>query len=419
MADDSESVLVVTQYFPPETGASQTRWDELSRRWSDEVPVTVLTSAPDYPEGELYDGYDNRWLRRERRGDVEVLYTKTITSSSGNLLRRSLKFVWFMLISTIIGIRYTSPSVVVATSPQPLTGVSAWITARVKGGSFVFEVRDLWPESILAVSEFGNRFVIRGMERTVAFLYRRADHLIVVSQAFVDPIAECGVDRSKISFHPNGIDLEFYRRGPAESPVVDDIDDEFTVSYVGTIGRAHGLSVVLDAALELDDVQFVLVGDGAEREELEVRAAGLDNVVFAGRRPKEEVPAILRESDIALVHLKPRDVFETVIPSKLLESMAAELPIILGVHGEAERILTEADAGIAIEPGSGDELIAAAEQLRENPEQRQMFAFAGREYVVEQFDWETIADAYLTTITEDPDQRSDARPEQSVTNADL
>lgn len=401
MTDDTDSILVVTQYFPPETGASQTRWDELSKRWSDDASVTVLTSTPDYPEGEIYDGYDNQWLRREQRDGVDVIYTKTITSPSGNLIRRSLKFVWFMLISMIVGIRSTSPTAVVATSPQPLTGVSAWVIARVRRATFVFEVRDLWPESILAVSDFDNQLVIWVLNRTVTFLYRRSDHLVVVSQAFIDPIVDCGVDRSKIAFHPNGIDLEFYQREDGGSPVLDEFDDEFTISYVGTIGRAHGLAVVLEAAPKLDDVKFVLVGDGAEREELEARATDLDNVVFTGRRPKEEVPDILRKSDVALVHLKPRQVFETVIPSKLLESMAAELPVILGVHGEAERILTEAEAGIVIEPGDSDDLATAARRLQSNPDERQELAVSGREYVVEHFNWETISDEYLTTITSD------------------
>ncbi|MFC5279722.1 glycosyltransferase family 4 protein [Halorubrum rubrum] len=400
MTDASESILVVTQYFPPETGASQTRWDELSKRWSEEASVTVLTSAPDYPEGDIYDGYENQWLRHEKRDDIDVYYTKTITSSSGNLLRRSLKFVWFMLISMLVGIRYTSPSVVIATSPQPLTGVSAWVIARVKRATFVFEVRDLWPESILAVSDFDNKLVIWSLERTVEFLYRHSDHLVVVSKAFIDPIMHCDVDRSKISFHPNGIDLAFYDVEENETSVLEDLDEEFTISYVGTIGRAHGLSIVLDAAPNLDDVQFVIVGDGAERESLETQAADLDNVTFTGRRPKEEVPYILQKSDVALVHLKPREIFETVIPSKLLESMAAELPVILGVRGEAKRILTDADAGIAIEPDDSDELVSAAERLRDNPDERRDFGASGRKYVNAHFDWDSIAEEYFATITE-------------------
>lgn len=405
MGDDS--ILVVTQFFPPETGAAPTRWDELSKRWSSEASVTVVTSAPDYPEGEIYDGYENTWLRHENRGEVNVYYTKTITSSSGNLLRRSLKFVWFMLASMVVGLFHTSPSIVIATSPQPLTGISAWVIAQVKRATFVFEIRDLWPESVLAVSDFDNTLIIWVLERTVTFLYRRSDHLVVVSQAFIEPIVACGVDRSKIAFHPNGIDLDFYEVVDDASPVLEDSGDEFIVSYVGTVGRAHGLSVVLEAAPHLECVQFVIVGDGAERETLESQAADLNNVVFTGRQPKEEVPYILAESDVALVHLKPREVFETVIPSKLLEAMAAELPVILGIRGEAERILREAGAGIVMEPGESEDLVAAVTQLKTNPEERQALAVSGRNYVVNHFDWDTIAKDYLATITDtrDPTDR--------------
>lgn len=398
MASDSGSILVVTQYFPPETGAAQTRWDELTKRWSDEQSITVITSAPDYPEGELYEGYTNEWLQREQRGDVDVWYTKTVTSPSGNLFRRALKFIWFMIASLVVGLRYTSPSAVVATSPQPLTGVSAWIIARVHGGTFVFEVRDLWPESVTAVSDFDNRAVIWTLERTVRFLYRRCDDLIVVSKAFIDPIVACGVDESKIAFHPNGIDPDFYQvRDEGSSD--DTTEDTFTVSYVGTIGRAHGLSVILDAATALPNVEFVIVGDGAERETLQARAADLDNVVFTGRKPKAEVPCVLARSDAALVHLKPREIFETVIPSKMLEAMAAELPVILGVKGESERILREADAGVVVEPGDAEDLTASIRRLRDDPAGCQQFARSGRSYVVDHFDWDTIATEYLANIS--------------------
>ncbi|KAA9400042.1 glycosyltransferase WbuB [Haloarcula sp. CBA1130] len=398
MDDSTGSVLILTQYFPPETGAASARWAELSDRWSEEVPVTVITSAPDYPNGELDREYDNDWLHREQHGNIEVLYTKTVTSSSGNLLRRGLKFVWFMVMSAIVGLRYVSPSVVIATSPQPLTGLSAWLIARTKGARFVFEVRDLWPESILAVSDFDSRLVIRSLERTVTFLYQRSDVLVVVSEGFVEPILERGVDRSKITFHPNGIEIDRYRTDGETLPGTEPDGDVFTISYVGTIGRSHGLSVVLDAAAELEDVRFVLVGDGAERERLKARAEDLDNVVFTGQRPKEEVPSILAASDAALVHLKPRAVFETVIPSKLLEAMAAELPVILGVRGEAERILRDAGAGVVMEPGNRTQLVEAAERLRDNPQERATFGQAGREFVVEQFSWENISAAYMETI---------------------
>jgi glycosyltransferase involved in cell wall biosynthesis len=404
MSGEFESVLIVTQYFPPETGAAATRWDELATRFGESTDVTVLTSAPDYPEGELHEGYNNDWIHREHRDSVEVIYTKTIPAASGNLPRRALKFIWFMFVSLLVALRYTSPSAVVATSPQPLTGISAWFLARWNHAPFIFEVRDLWPESVLAVSDFDNRLVIWLLDWTVGFLYHRANRVVVLSQAFVDPITKRGISQSNIVYHPNGIDLDFYETGgevdlaAGSKSISDGTDDRFTVTYVGTIGRAHGLSIVLEAAQQLPDVQFLLVGDGAERETLEERAVNLDNVVFTGLVPKEEVPGILRAADLALVHLKPREIFETVLPSKLLEAMAAGLPVVLGVRGEAERILTDADAGISITPGDADELVTAVYTLQKDDRRRRRFANNGRRYVVKHFDWDTISMAYLETL---------------------
>jgi glycosyltransferase involved in cell wall biosynthesis len=310
-----------------------------------------------------------------------------------------MKFIWFMIISTVVGLLFTSPTIVIATSPQPLTGISAWIIARVRRATFVFEVRDLWPETILAVSDFDNPIIIWGINQIVSFLYQRSDHIIVVSRAFIRPIADSGIDRSKIAFHPNGIDLEFYTLDSEEPEVLELLDDRFTVSYVGTIGRTHGLSVVLDVAPKLPEVQFVLVGEGAEREKLQQQATNLENVVFTGRRPKKEVPYILQNSDVALVHLKPREVFKTVIPSKLLEAMAARLPVILGVRGESKRILSTANAGVAVTPGDPDELAQTVKRLQQNDEEREQFGENGQKYVVENFNWDLIAEEYLSTIT--------------------
>lgn len=400
MKKNAESVLLISQYFPPETGAAPTRWSELTERWANEVPVTVITSAPDYPEGEIYDGYENSWIHKETHGDVEVFYTKTIPSSSGNLLRRALKFAWFMLLSFVVALRYTNPSVVIATSPQPLTGVSAWLVAKLKHARFVFEVRDLWPESIVAVSSFDNSVVLWLLDNAVEFLYGRADRIVVVSRAFIDPIVDTGVNPEKIRYHPNGIDPDFYTADGEPPAIVDVFDGRFAVSYVGTIGRAHGLSVVIEAAQQLPDVQFVLVGDGAERDVLVEAAEEVENLILPGRCEKSDVPHVLAASDVSLVHLKPRDVFKTVIPSKMLEAMAAGLPIVLGVKGEAERILTEAEAGIVFTPGDPDELVDAIERLKRDDDWRNELATNCREYATAEFGWDTIAADYLGTITE-------------------
>lgn len=401
------SILYITQYCPPETGAAPTRVKELGSRWANAGhEVTVLTSAPDYPEGEVYEGYSNDWVHRESMDGVDVVMTKTIPASSGGLPRRALKFFWFALLATIVGLKLRKHDVVVATSPQPLTGLTAWIVARTKGCKFVYEIRDIWPESITSLTDMNER-LLWPLEVLVHFLYRRADRIVVVSRAFESEIVPVGVDPAKIWFHPNGVTPEFFEHDGSEfeieAELVSKLDGAFVISYVGTLGRAHGLSVVLEAAEKLydnSDVLFVLVGDGAESDALRMEAEnrGLENVLFTGRRPKREVPDILALSDVALVHLRDVDLFRTAMPSKMFEAMGASVPVALGVRGEAERIITDANAGVTFQPEDPNELKSVVEKLRSDPDLRNELATDGHEYVTEEFAWDSIATEYQENL---------------------
>ncbi|WP_128476567.1 glycosyltransferase family 4 protein [Halorussus pelagicus] len=402
-SEDAASLLIVTQYFPPETGAPATRFDELTKRWAERgADVTVLTSAPDYPEGEVYDGYRNEWVQREQRNGVEVVMTKTLPASNVGLFRRALKFVWFMIVSILIGVRLEKPDVVLATSPQLFTGVSGWVIARTRRVKFVFEVRDLWPESIAAVGDGDNRILYSSLEVVSSFLYRHADRVVVVSQKFEESIVAAGASPEDVLYHPNGVDVSFFEDTGDPEFSDQSLSEHFVVSYIGTIGRAHGLSVILDAAAELreeskyDDVLFLFVGYGAEAETLQAQVSEreLNNVVFAGRRPKKEVPGFLSVSDLSLVHLKDRELFKTVIPSKMFESMAAGVPIVLGVKGEARRILTDADAGVTMEPENSQDLADAVRDLYDDADRRTTFGLNGIDFVGENFAWDAIAAEY-------------------------
>jgi glycosyltransferase involved in cell wall biosynthesis len=411
-SDASLNILFVTQYFPPETGAPANRVSELTRRWTEQGhDVTVVTSAPDYPEGELYEGYDNEWLRTETVEGVTVHSTKTLPASNAGMGKRALKFVWFMIVSTVVCLRLSpQPDIVIATSPQPLTGVCGILVSRIHDSQFVFEVRDLWPETIPAVSNVDNRLVIWTIDTVVTTLYRHSDRIVIVSQAFEDSLVEAGVDREDIWYHPNGVDPSFVTDLESAAALSADIrnriDGRFVVSYVGTIGRAQGLEVVLDAAKRLerqdayDDVLFLIVGYGADLEMLRERAEkeSIENVTFTGRKPKAMVPRILAETDVSIVHLKPQELFETVIPSKIFESMAARRPIVLGVRGEADRIVTEAEAGISIDPGNDAQLADAVRTLHDDPDRARTLGDNGGKYVQEEFAWDVIAADYLSNL---------------------
>lgn len=402
---DRCSILLVTQYFPPETGACPTRMNELSSRWAQRGhDVTILTSAPDYPEGEIYDDFDNGWIKKREVGGVDVVYLKTIPSANSGFLRRGVKFVWFMLLATVVGVWMNRRDVVIATSPQPLTGPAAWAVASVSRSKFVFEVRDLWPESITSLSDI-SEWVLVPLQWIVEFTYRRADRVVAVSPDFDTSLEQAGVDPDDILVHYNGVSPEYFEHDgqnwQVDEELISELQNQFVVSYIGTLGLAHGISVVLDAAAQLeDDVLFLIVGTGARAEHLrsEAERRGIDTINFAGRHPKDHVPDFLALSDLALVHLKDKPIFRTAVPSKMFEAMAAGVPVLLGVRGTAERIVADSDVGITFEPEDSEDLVAAIRELQEDTDRREELGTNGRKSVAESFSWDQIAESYATDL---------------------
>jgi Glycosyltransferase len=397
------SILFITQYFPPETGAGPTRINELTKRWVDRGhDVTVVTSMPDYPEGEIYDGYENNLVRTEWVDGVRVIYLLTIPASNNGFLRRGLKFVWFMLAATIAGLWLDRHDIVVSTAPQPLTGPAGWIIARAKGSRFIYEVRDLWPESITSLSDISG-WIVEPLRWMIEFTYRHADQLVAVSPGFEPTFVEAGANSEDVLVHYNGVDPAYFEHDSdwsLDEETVAELQQEFVVAYVGTLGRAHGLSVALDAAEQLDDVTFLFVGTGAEEEMLrrEVKRRKIENVRFEGRHPKEHVPDFLAVSDLALVHLKNKDLFRTAIPSKTFEAMAAGLPVLMGVRGTATNIVERSDTGLPFQPMDPTDLAAVIRELRDDNERRATMGTNGETFVDAEFSWDQIAESYARDL---------------------
>lgn len=403
-------ILYVSQYYAPEMGAPAARVSELAAHWvADGHEVVVLTAFPNHPTGKIHPDYRKKFRRvfySERRDGVSVVRCWLLPLPNRRSVERVLNYMSFCISSALRGLFVRRPGIVIGTSPQLLVGLSAWWIARLRRVPFVFEVRDLWPEGILAagVGRDDSLFA-RTLTSVSSFLYKRADHIVVVSPAFETDLVSQGIDQSKISVVPNGVETEMFTPGESLEWRRDhDLEKSFVVSFVGTIGLAHGLATVLEAALRLreraPDVTFVVVGEGTERVLLEqrARAEGLDNVCFVGQVPRSEVPEVLRASDCALVLLKDAAAYEKVIPSKMLEFMAAGLPIVLGVRGQARAILDEAGAGIAISPESVEELVEAILSLRGDAGRRDELGKSGRAFVTKRFSRLRTASDYLRLL---------------------
>ena len=410
-------ILYVSQYFPPEMGAPAARVSELSHHWAlAGHPVSVLTGFPNHPTGIVPPDYRRkmwRFILRENRDGVQVVRCWLLPFANRGAIRRILNYVSFCISSAVIGSFIARPDVVIATSPQLLVGLSGWWISRWKGVPLIFEVRDLWPESLVAVGVGDeDSFLHRCMARVAGFLYKRSDCIVVVTPAFkAHLIDRWAVPKEKIVVVENGVETEMFQAAVADNARVDlrrqwHAENKFVVCYIGTMGMAHGLETLLDAAANLKDsrpdVFFVLVGEGAEKEHIMTlaRERKLSNVRFFDQQPRATIPAFIAASDVCLVLLKKTDVFKTVIPTKMLECMACARPVILGVDGQARELLESADAGLFIEPENAESLSGAIRTLADDAKLKKRLGDNGRNYVVRNASRESTALKYLVALEE-------------------
>jgi glycosyltransferase involved in cell wall biosynthesis len=372
--------------------------------------VTVLTCAPNVPAGVVYEGYENRLCQEEWIDGIRTLRVWTWLAANKGRVRRGLNFLSYLAAAGATGpLIRPRADVVIATSPQFFAGWAGWPVARAHGAPFVLEIRDIWPDSIVAVGALPDGRIIKTLSKLEHALYEGADHIVAVGDGYRMNMIRKGVGPSKISVVTNGVDVGLFEpREPDEElrARLGFAPETFVVTFAGTIGMASGLEVALGAARRLkasgrDDIAFLLVGDGAVRAELErqARDEGLDNVAFTGMVARAELPAYLASSDACLVHFRKDDLFGTILPSKFFEDAAMERPILLGFEGDARAMLREADCGIAFEPSNDEELAAAAEQLAAAPqEERRRLGANGRRYVLEHYDRRKLAHDYLEIL---------------------
>ena len=370
-------ILFLTDNFPPEGNAPASRTYEHAREWVDKGhKVTVVTCAPNFPEGKVFEGYKNKWLLKEKVEGIHIWRVKTYITANEGFLKRTCDFVSFMISSLFFGLFTRNVDVVIGTSPQFFTVISAWALAQLKRVPFVFELRDIWPASITAVGAMDDNKIIGLFEKIELFLYRQADLIISVTHSFKVELANRGIPDSKIKVVLNGADLAKYQ------PLLDkdeewsakyQLNDKFIVGYIGTHGMAHGLDFVIKAAEIIQHekhIRFIFVGGGADRARLEqlVIERELSNVVMIPRQPKENMVKIWSLCDVSLVPLKDRPLFSTVIPSKIFESMAMRVPIIISTpEGESTQIIKDTNSGLITPPENSHKLSGAILRLAQDP----------------------------------------------------
>ena len=396
-------ILFITDNFPPEVTAPASRTFEHCREWVKAGhQVTVITCNPNFPEGKLFKGHRNRLLpQRETIEGIHVIRVWSYITANEGFLKRVIDYLSFALTSFFAGLRVPA-DVIVATSPQFFTTLSGAALSFIKRRPWIFELRDLWPESIAALGAMKNSAALRWLERLELALYRNATRIVPVTDAFRRNLIERAIEPAKIGVVTNGVLLDSFSPRDKDPDLVRrfGLDGKTVIAYIGTHGAAHALGFILDcaAALRGRPYHFLFVGSGAERQALlaKAQALALDNVSFVEPVPKAEVMRFIATCDLMLVPLKKADVFKTVIPSKIFEAAAMQRPILLGVDGQAREIVEEFGAGRYFEPENKTAFIEAVDAAQDPAAIAEMKA--GCDALARAYDRRRLADAMLSEL---------------------
>ena len=370
-------ILFITDNFPPELNAPATRTFEHCRRWvTNGAEVTVITGAPNFPTGKIYNGYRNAIFQVEYQEGIKVIRVWTFITSNSGVLLRAIDYLSFMISSIVASFFVRNVSVIIGTSPQFFSVCSAYVISLLKRRPWVFELRDIWPESIITVGALNKSVFLKLLAKIEDHLYKRASLIIPVTHSFVKYLVSKKVSNDRIKVITNGVDKKQYYPRKKDKNLIKELglENKFIVGYVGTIGMAHGLQIIVDAAVLLSkrhsslNVHFLIIGEGAEKEKLKKAKNdfGLTNVSFHPAVSKAEMPHYLSIIDISLVHLLKKPLFKQVIPSKIFESCAMGIPILIGVDGEARKIIEQYDVGLFFEPENCEMLISRIIQVLED-----------------------------------------------------
>lgn len=367
-------ILFLSDNFPPEVNAPASRTFEHCREWVRMGhQVTVISCAPNFPKGRVFGGYRNRLWQTEEMAGIRVIRVWSYITANEGFIKRILDYQSFMVTATLASLLVRKVDIVIGTSPQFFTVCAAWVVSVLKWIPFVFELRDLWPESIKAVGAMKDSTAMRWLEKLELFLYRRAAGVISVTNAFRRNLIARGIDPEKIAVITNGVDTRRFHPQPKNPELIQKykLEGKFVAGYIGTHGMAHALDTLLEAAEQLrrrsggERFRMVLLGDGAKKPALVDKAGtmGLDNIVFIDSVSKNEVARHWSMLDVAIIHLRNTELFTTVIPSKLFECMGMGIPVLHGVRGESAEIVERERVGLTFEPENPDALCAALLRL--------------------------------------------------------
>jgi glycosyltransferase involved in cell wall biosynthesis len=394
-------ILYLSQYFPPEVGATQTRAHEMARYLvSAGHQVTMLTEVPNHPSGIIPPRYRGKLYERAAMDGIDVIRVWVRASPVKTFATRMLFYTSYMINATLAGLILARGKydVLYATSPPLFVGGAAVALSYARRIPLLFEVRDLWPESAVALGEMTGTRAVALAGKLEEMCYNRARRVVVVTEGIRRRLEARGFG-SKVALIPNGANTELFRpdeEGGAALRSELGLQGKFLVTYAGIHGLAQGLGTVLEAAqqlLSIPDIHFLFVGEGPKKAELLVQRdrMGLTNVTMLAERPRTNMPAYLSAADVALVPLRKLDLFQGALPSKMFDAWACGCPVILSIDGEARQVLEEAGAGVFVAPEDAGQMACAILQLKDDPDRLRLAGERGRCFVQAHYSRERLA----------------------------
>ena len=358
-------ILILTQYYHPEPVE---KIHDLARGLVQMGHVVqVITSFPCYPKGKIYPGYRLKLIQKEELHGVRISRVPQVSDHSRSASRRALYYLSFAVSAAIAGLAIGRGVDVILVYQAALpVGLSGIFLKQFRRVPLVLDVVDLWPESVVFTGMISNKFAISLICAVAKFVYRGANHVNVVTHGYKRCLTAMGVDEKKIGVIHNWMPSATYQVVKAEPELAkrEGLYGRFNIIYAGTMGPMQELRTVLDAAeliRDIPEVQFVLIGDGLQYEDLvkTTQERSLVNVIVLGRRPPQEMPGFYALADILLVHLKPDPLSDVSIPSKTFAYMASGRPVLMAVRGDAQTFVKDSGFGIAVEPSNPERMAEA------------------------------------------------------------
>ena len=400
-----KKILFISHYFPPETGSASNRTYEHCRYWAKEHDVTVITNFPNYPFGKIFRGYKNRQTKKEKLDDINIVRVLTFPRIKNTSFYRAVNNIWFMIAAVCyVILSRIEFDVVLATTPNFFCGLAGKYISKFRKKPFILEIRNLWPETLIAIGVIKNKNVISFLEHRAQKLYESATKIVTVTRSFREILIKRNIPPIKLETIFNGITLDMFTNYSevTNKELSRFLEDGYKIGYTGSIGLAQSIITLVQAAERLKgtDVKFIVVGSGSEQEKLQkmVYERSIKNIRIFPQQPKNEIHAIIHMLDLFCVHCKKNELFKGVIPSKMFEGMIMEKPLLFGVDGEARKIVEDAKCGLYFEPENVDDLIQKINKLKSDPVGASDMGRNGYRFVKENFNRERLAKVYLEII---------------------